>query len=284
MKLNYYSCDKCKRIMDEDCNETKSKSVSITAKDDEKKSFDLCPSCYLDFKGMLEDAVYNWFRNNISIDHDEYELVVVPPMKDPDEPTKGEFIETDDPKLIDESCEAKCYRKRVALNDFKRCKECGRIAKCPAINDERCNDCAKIPFDEEEVKKNIEDPKGKKAMAKDHGGSHFMWTDKEIKFLKDNYDKLSINEIAYQLGRSYGSVSGKLSLMGLKKKKGSCGSFRTSWEDWEIDLLKEEGSSNTLDELSKLFDNHTKESVRRMMYALGIKWKGKRAYNKKSSS
>lgn len=209
MKLNYYSCDKCKRIMDEDCNETKSKSVSITAKDDEKKSFDLCPSCYLDFKGMLEDAVYNWFRNNISIDHDEYELVVVPPMKDPDEPTKGEFIETDDPKIIDESCEAKCYRKRVALNDFKRCKECGRIAKCPAINDERCNDCAKIPFDEEEVKKN--DVEQEPVVVKDHNGSHYTWTDAELDYLYTHHKTTSIKDMARYLGRSWASVSKKMS-------------------------------------------------------------------------
>ena len=44
------------------------------------------------------------------------------------------------------------------------------------------------------------------------------WTNKEVKFLRQNYKKMSLKELSDKLGRSIGSVSGKL--FGLKLKKG----------------------------------------------------------------
>ncbi len=46
-----------------------------------------------------------------------------------------------------------------------------------------------------------------------------IWTDDEIKFLKDNYKELSGKEIAIKLDRSYASIIYKAQQMGLKKNK-----------------------------------------------------------------
>lgn len=47
------------------------------------------------------------------------------------------------------------------------------------------------------------------------------WTWKEIDFLRTNYDKMSISEIARKLGRTYGAISTRAYNMGLKKKMGN---------------------------------------------------------------
>ena len=43
------------------------------------------------------------------------------------------------------------------------------------------------------------------------------WTIKELQFLKKNYNKMTIKEIAKKLNRSYGSIVGKINRLGLKK-------------------------------------------------------------------
>lgn len=44
------------------------------------------------------------------------------------------------------------------------------------------------------------------------------WTWKELDFLRTNYDKMSISEIARKLGRNYGATATRAYRMGLKKK------------------------------------------------------------------
>lgn len=47
------------------------------------------------------------------------------------------------------------------------------------------------------------------------------WTWKELDFLRTNYDKMSISEIARKLGRTYGATATRAYRMGLKKKMGN---------------------------------------------------------------
>ena len=47
------------------------------------------------------------------------------------------------------------------------------------------------------------------------------WTRKEIDFLRTNYSKMTNAELARKLGRTYGAVTTRAYMMGLKKKNGS---------------------------------------------------------------
>ena len=46
-----------------------------------------------------------------------------------------------------------------------------------------------------------------------------FWTGKELKFLKDNYDKLTYEEISNILGRTTKAVSAKAEELGYQKRK-----------------------------------------------------------------
>lgn len=70
--------------------------------------------------------------------------------------------------------------------------------------------------------------------TKDHGGDHYTWTTKEIDFLYKNKAKGSA-WIAEQLGRSRGSVSGKMSSLNLLKTKKKGRGY--AWEQWQIDYI-----------------------------------------------
>ena len=62
------------------------------------------------------------------------------------------------------------------------------------------------------------------------------WTKSETKFLKESFGKYPIAEIAEELGRSVGSVSGKAS--GLRLKKIRSNKYKT-WTDDEIKYLSD---------------------------------------------
>src|SRR5699024_260756 len=44
-----------------------------------------------------------------------------------------------------------------------------------------------------------------------------QWTTLEDKFLRENYQEMTIKEIAEKLGRTYGSVVGRINYTGIKK-------------------------------------------------------------------
>lgn len=65
------------------------------------------------------------------------------------------------------------------------------------------------------------------------------WTAMELKVLADNYDKLSIREIAEKLNKSYDSV--KKNAQRLAKKgilEGTAAFANRPWESWEFEKLK----------------------------------------------
>ena len=53
------------------------------------------------------------------------------------------------------------------------------------------------------------------------------WTEEEIQFLKENYQKMTYYEISKRLGKSYASVCIKINRLELKKQK------RTNWSEEE---------------------------------------------------
>ena len=60
------------------------------------------------------------------------------------------------------------------------------------------------------------------------------WTWKELDFLRTNYDKMSISEIARKLGRTYGATATRAYRMGLKKKMGN---KLIEWNPQKLKLL-----------------------------------------------
>jgi Holliday junction resolvase len=60
-------------------------------------------------------------------------------------------------------------------------------------------------------------------------GAGRLWSTEEEEFLKANYRRLSIAEIAQRLGRTENSVESRMHNLGLKKRR---------WEDWEVEFLK----------------------------------------------
>lgn len=65
------------------------------------------------------------------------------------------------------------------------------------------------------------------------------WTKEEVKFLKENYRKIPIAKIAEKLGRTVGSVSGKIfDVKTSLKKKDSKGTYK-AWSEEDLIYLKE---------------------------------------------
>lgn len=59
----------------------------------------------------------------------------------------------------------------------------------------------------------------------------YVWTDEELCFLKENYDKMTSVEIGKVLGRTSGSITAKASRIGLGKRKEKVKKRRKNW--WE---------------------------------------------------
>lgn len=64
------------------------------------------------------------------------------------------------------------------------------------------------------------------------------WSKKEISFLKENYGKLSVAEIAKELNRSAGSITGKAYWLNISFKAPNKRSHR-AWSNEEVKYLKE---------------------------------------------
>lgn len=60
-----------------------------------------------------------------------------------------------------------------------------------------------------------------------------FWTAEEVKYLKANYEKVPLEDMAAKLGRSAGSVHSKLSVMGLKAPR-----VEFTWFAEDIEYLK----------------------------------------------
>ena len=78
------------------------------------------------------------------------------------------------------------------------------------------------------------------------------WTKKETSFLKENYGKMSFEELAKNLGRSVGSVSGKVSGLGLPLKKAKKDkNNRKLWTKDDVQYLKNNYGKKSVKVLAK---------------------------------
>lgn len=91
----------------------------------------------------------------------------------------------------------------------------------------------------------------------------------EILFIKNNYQKLSAKQIADSLNRPLSSIQDKISTLNLKKEKCS----NAKWDEDEIEFLKNNYESKSYDEMSKYL-NRTEKSIKIKAHKLGLKKSG----------
>jgi hypothetical protein len=90
------------------------------------------------------------------------------------------------------------------------------------------------------------------------------WTDEDMRFLRENYTKLSIKEIAERMGRSPGAVQQQASISKIKKYRPHASR--------EVGISNLGGILNngwTTDEISYLRENHATKTAREMALELG---------------
>lgn len=98
---------------------------------------------------------------------------------------------------------------------------------------------------------------------------HRPWSDEEIEFLKNNYQRMSIFEMAKQLGRSYYAVSHMLRRLGLKKNdRGG-----KLWTEEEDEMLRKLVSAGLPQKTIAFILNRTIPSIQSRMKYLGLKIK-----------
>ena len=88
-----------------------------------------------------------------------------------------------------------------------------------------------------------------------------FWSEDDIKFLTDNYSKMSIRDIAYHLSRSVFSVSVYANKLGLHKKA-------DNWSDFETDFLKENYAKIGP---TKIYEIFKKQGIERSKKTIAVK-------------
>ena len=94
-----------------------------------------------------------------------------------------------------------------------------------------------------------------------------VWSEDEITFLRSNYEKLSVSDIADTLGRAYSSVCMKAKKMGISKPRETTSK---NWTFEEIQYLKDNYIVSTSSELGHYL-GRSKASVDRKLCSLGFR-------------
>jgi len=89
------------------------------------------------------------------------------------------------------------------------------------------------------------------------------WTENEIKFLKDNYYSISLDEISKQLQRDKSAIKTKACKLKITNNN--------EWSDAEIEYLKNNYQTKTYKELSKELVGRTKTAIDLKINRLGLK-------------
>jgi len=97
------------------------------------------------------------------------------------------------------------------------------------------------------------------------------WRREEVKFLLDNFDRMSLKDLARELGRSYESVKAKSRSLGLKKMQ-----YR-KWTKEEIEFLRENADKMTIKEMAQRLGRSYEITVRTFRY-LNLRGKGQRRW------
>jgi hypothetical protein len=89
------------------------------------------------------------------------------------------------------------------------------------------------------------------------------FTEDDISFIKENYDKLSSREIGLKIGRFGGTVGDKIRELGIIRQE--------NWSEEESDILKENFGKCSVDYISKyILINRTKSSIYHQCQELGL--------------
>ena len=97
-----------------------------------------------------------------------------------------------------------------------------------------------------------------------------LWTKKQVDFLIKNKDKMTTKEISKVLNKSQDSITGKLSNLGLRKKKYIYKLY--NWTKKDIKFLGNNKDSMTVKQLSKKL-NKSEKSIYDKLKKLGLKKK-----------
>ncbi|MGA3598565.1 hypothetical protein [Lysinibacillus agricola] len=101
-------------------------------------------------------------------------------------------------------------------------------------------------------------------------GKRVYWTEKDVDFLKENYNKLSISKLAEHLGMNELQISRKANRLKLLKDKSQY-NIRI-WDEEETKILIDNYSELSVKELMKMLpDDLTEHQIRNKVTKLGLK-------------
>lgn len=90
---------------------------------------------------------------------------------------------------------------------------------------------------------------------------HRPFNDDDLKFISDNYNSMTADEIGKMLGITPDRIVRKANKIGLKKKE---------WFDYELDIIKKYYSID-IDKVKELIPNRTAKAIRAKANVLGLK-------------
>lgn len=99
-----------------------------------------------------------------------------------------------------------------------------------------------------------------------------IWTEDELKFMRENYAILGTREMSKKLNRTYGSVQVKARRMGLNSRT-------DIWSDSEIVIIKEVYPIKGVKGVHKLLPHRTEGSIKTRASMLGLKYDDPRTIN-----
>jgi|GEM_PF-1115653 len=101
-------------------------------------------------------------------------------------------------------------------------------------------------------------------------GKRIKWDEVQVEFLKDNYSKKTVREIANQLGLTELQVRKKVVSLGMTKKKDDY-KFQ-QWDKKDIQVLKDNYHDKTVKEICNLLNNKfTEKQVRNKIAKLDLR-------------
>lgn len=96
--------------------------------------------------------------------------------------------------------------------------------------------------------------------------TYSRWTEDEILFLINNYDKYSISELQSKgLNKSKSNIYSKLGYLGLSKS-----GINRGWTEEEVSILESNYYKKTIDELCDLIPNKSIRAIKHKAFSLGL--------------
>ena len=255
-KISLIKCDRCGKTYEEATTDKVMRNKRIPMCDpNQSKEMDFCSECTISFDKAMREAIEKWFNEGTN----------TPPTPAPTPKVKVEKPKSEDKRQVTMSMDS-CYNAHCNAKAFRSCGQCDQYKNCKASADPNAQKVAKkiTPTLPEKimskpsatvkvVKKDKKDP----VMTKDHRHSQYKWTQSDLDYLyahkNDSYD-----DIANHLGRSKGSVSGQMSLLGLTKfrkpgkaKNGKPGPKSAVIEQWQYDYIVQNHSLMTKKQLAE---------------------------------